>query len=201
MPFILKRTVTSKLLPSTFPHKLKRDFFLSLEKYTFPPSIQWLIFTFIQTWNSTGSRFAYPTGNMKHKENPLFKTSGYKPVRDEICISILVKNPVHIRTDTHLHAPTSVLIQGWVQSSLEHLQGQRSHIFSGHLFQYFTTLKVIFFSLYPIRICYIPACVWCISFFHYPSLRRVRLCLTAVKCNCENVGLLTVTAEIANTAQ
>lgn len=32
------------------------------------------MFTFIETWNSTDSQFAYPTRNMKHKENPLFKS-------------------------------------------------------------------------------------------------------------------------------
>lgn len=52
------------------------------------------------TWNSTDSQFAYPAGNMKHKENPLFKRFGYKPVRAEIHMPTLVKNPVHIYTYT-----------------------------------------------------------------------------------------------------
>lgn len=107
-------------------------------------------------------------------------------------MSILVENPVHTYTVRVLCEPTSVLIQGWVQSSLEHLQGWRSHNLSRHLFQYFTTLKVIFFSLCLIRICHVLGCVCCLSSFNYPSLRRVWLCLpTAKPCgtynhNCRN---------------
>lgn len=123
-------------------------------------------------------------GNLSQRENPSFKISGCKAVRNKISSSISATTPAHRFAHPVLCALAHRPAQGWVLASPKHLQVWRSHKLSGKLFYYSTTLIATGLSLHLIWIYQVPACTCCLSSFLSP-LGRAGLCQPTRKCKCD----------------